>query len=261
MFRVTCRRHFHCLGFPGNLRLWGPPTWGGQEMAKWNNQTFTDDFLPPHSKEPFPEKQKSKMGPWQNTNNTIVSIFKAFDIAKCSIGQKTSTLFLLLWSGSWIIWHSGAQSLPFQGFQGGCSTAMLSMLHFWVNTTASFRRDGIASAVGTCWLSPQLPFFLPARVIFLFGKLLLCHCATALLLVETDPQFLGCPSGVSGKESACQCRGLRRCGFNPWLRKIPWSRKWQPAPVFLPGKYYGQRSLAGYSPRDHKESPHNWTHS
>ena len=35
--------------------------------------------------------------------------------------------------------------------------------------------------------------------------------------------------------------------FNPWVEKIPWSRKWQPAPVFLPGKFHRQRSLVGYS--------------
>ena len=51
----------------------------------------------------------------------------------------------------------------------------------------------------------------------------------------------------SGKESACQCK---RRGFYPWILKIPWKRKWQPAPVFLPGKSYGQRSLADYSPWD-----------
>ena len=46
--------------------------------------------------------------------------------------------------------------------------------------------------------------------------------------------------------------GLHR--FEPWIRKIPWRRKWQPTPVFLPGKSHGQRILAGYSPWDHKES-------
>ena len=46
--------------------------------------------------------------------------------------------------------------------------------------------------------------------------------------------------------SACQCRRCQeRCGFNPWVRKIPWSREWEPAPVFLPGKSHGQRSVAG----------------
>ena len=47
----------------------------------------------------------------------------------------------------------------------------------------------------------------------------------------------------SGKESACQCR---RPGFNPWVRKMSWRRKWQLTPVFLPGKSHGQRSLTGY---------------
>ena len=50
---------------------------------------------------------------------------------------------------------------------------------------------------------------------------------------------------LSDKESACQCR---RWGFSPWVGKIPWRRKWQPTPVFLPGESHGQRSLAGYSP-------------
>ena len=45
-----------------------------------------------------------------------------------------------------------------------------------------------------------------------------------------------------------------RPGFDPWVRKIPWRRKWLPTPVFLPGEFHGQRSLAGYSPRGHKES-------
>ena len=39
----------------------------------------------------------------------------------------------------------------------------------------------------------------------------------------------------------------RRRGFSPWVRKIPWRREWQPTPVFLPGEFHGQRSLAGYS--------------
>ena len=41
--------------------------------------------------------------------------------------------------------------------------------------------------------------------------------------------------------------------FNPWVEKIPWRKKWQPTPVFLPGKSHGQRSLAGCSPWSHKE--------
>ena len=59
-----------------------------------------------------------------------------------------------------------------------------------------------------------------------------------LLLITT-----GLPTWCSGKESACQRRRRKRLSFNPWIRKIPWSRKWQPTPVFLPGKFHGQRSL------------------
>ena len=46
----------------------------------------------------------------------------------------------------------------------------------------------------------------------------------------------------------------RRCRFDPRVGKIPWRRKWQPTPVFLPGKSHGQRRLADYSPQGHKES-------
>ena len=43
------------------------------------------------------------------------------------------------------------------------------------------------------------------------------------------------------------------CRSNPWVRKIPWSRKWKPTPVFLPRKFHGQMSLAGYSPWGNKK--------
>ena len=45
----------------------------------------------------------------------------------------------------------------------------------------------------------------------------------------------------------------QRPGFDPCVGKIPWRRKWQPTPVFLPGEPHGQSSLIGYSPRGHKE--------
>ena len=47
------------------------------------------------------------------------------------------------------------------------------------------------------------------------------------------------------------CRLL--CVFVPWVRKIPWRRKWQPTPVLLPGKFHGWRSLTGYSPWGRRE--------
>ena len=58
---------------------------------------------------------------------------------------------------------------------------------------------------------------------------------------------------LSGKESSCPCRRCRWLRFNLWVREIPWRRKWQPTPVFLPGKSHWQRSLVGHSPWGHKE--------
>ena len=55
---------------------------------------------------------------------------------------------------------------------------------------------------------------------------------------------VGLPRWLSDKEPACQCR---RHGFDSWVWKIPWRRKWQPTPVFLPGTSYEQRSLVGYN--------------
>ena len=58
----------------------------------------------------------------------------------------------------------------------------------------------------------------------------------------------------SGQESSWWCRRPRRRGLHPWVGKIPWRRKQQPAPVLLPGKFHEQWSLVGYSPRGLRES-------
>ena len=68
-----------------------------------------------------------------------------------------------------------------------------------------------------------------------------------IILTQTFTQA----SLVAQRVSVClQCR---RPWFDPWVRKIPWRRKWQPTPVLLPGKSHGQRSLVDYSPWDCKE--------
>ena len=89
---------------------------------------------------------------------------------------------------------------------------------------------------------------------------LLNKTKAAILLSEAPPSLPSFPSlnGFSAsmismvfpgdsdsKEFFLQCGTP---GFDPWVRKIPWSRKWQTTPVFLPGEFHGQRSLAGYSP-------------
>ena len=68
------------------------------------------------------------------------------------------------------------------------------------------------------------------------------------------PSWMAFPGGAAGKEPASQCRRHKRHRFNPWIRKLPWRRGWQPTPAFLPGESHGQRRLVGYSPWGHKES-------
>ena len=66
--------------------------------------------------------------------------------------------------------------------------------------------------------------------------------------------------GVSwwlSEDSALQRRRHKRHELDPWVRKIPWRRKWQPTLVFFPGKPHGQRSLVGYSPWSHKKIRYN----
>ena len=73
---------------------------------------------------------------------------------------------------------------------------------------------------------------------------------TELIALCKEGSISMLPWWLSGKEPTYQCR---RCWFDTWFRKIPWIRKWQPTPVFLPGKSHGQRSLVGYSPWGLKE--------
>ena len=86
-------------------------------------------------------------------------------------------------------------------------------------------------------------------------------------LLMTQMQFVGASLWVQlVKNLLASAGGCRRCRFDSWVGKIPWSRKWQPTPVFLPGKFHGQRSLAGYSLWGHKESDmaectHTHTHT
>ena len=73
-------------------------------------------------------------------------------------------------------------------------------------------------------------------------------CVCVSVCVDRLPRWL------SRKESTCQCRRRRKHGFDPWVRKIHWRRKWQAIPVFLPRKSHGQRVPEGYSLWAHKES-------
>ena len=104
--------------------------------------------------------------------------------------------------------------------------------------------------LGLCFIhsteSIALKLYLNLIIKYLFCKVLCVKCCISHGYLDH-----GLPGWLSGKESVCQCR---RCGFSPWVRKIPWREAWQPTPVFLPGKSYGQRSLVDHSLWDWKES-------
>ena len=78
-----------------------------------------------------------------------------------------------------------------------------------------------------------------------------------LSLVPLPVVNLACTSTLRASLVAQLVNGLLHCrwpGFDPRVGKIPWRRKWQPTPEFLPGEFHGQRTLVGYSPWGHKES-------
>ena len=56
----------------------------------------------------------------------------------------------------------------------------------------------------------------------------LSRTLTYLIFQRTQESRHGLPRGVSGKEPACQCRRHNRHGFDPWVGRIPWRRKWHP---------------------------------
>ena len=69
------------------------------------------------------------------------------------------------------------------------------------------------------------------------------------------------PRWPSGKESACPCRRCKRCEFHPWVGKIPWRRKWQPTPVFLPGKSHGAWWAIVHGVTKNQERLSDWVHT
>ena len=87
-----------------------------------------------------------------------------------------------------------------------------------------------------------------------FGYSSLCYTVGSCWLFTVNISVCihqGFPGGTVVKN--LPCKRHKRCGFDPNVGKIPWRRKWQPTPEFLPGKFHGQRSLAGHSPWGHKE--------
>ena len=119
--------------------------------------------------------------------------------------------------------NAGAADLPHRAPCGDSGRERPSWPGHWPHSEdASLRTD---------FHEPRLPHLPIHR-----GELNFLRCLIWGFLV--DPVMKNLPA------NAGECR---RCGVNPWLRKSPWRRKWQPTPGFLPGKPHGQRSLVGHS--------------
>ena len=113
-------------------------------------------------------------------------------------------------------------------------------------------------------ISSPFPYPHPMVFFFAYQHFLLVHGLSFALCLESCPLSFVKIINMSNsywssypvaqmvkKKSACNMGDL---GLIPGSGRSPGVRKWQPTPVFLPGEFYGQRSLAGYSSCSHKES-------
>ena len=121
--------------------------------------------------------------------------------------------------------------------------------------TLEFPRRGgtVGAGIRAQWVIFLSLSFYPFAAFTEGGGRLLCGSGPTLTSCQPLSSLEGFPSGAGGEGPTCQHRRLKRCGFDPWVRKLSWRREWHPTPVFLPGKSHGQRSLAGYHPWSHKE--------
>ena len=91
---------------------------------------------------------------------------------------------------------------------------------------------------------------------FSFLSVYMCVCVCVYLYIYTIGVWYdynqGFPHGSDGRV----CLQWGRPEFDPWVRKIPWRRKWQPTPIFLPRKFHERRSLVV-----HKEPGPSWATS
>ena len=163
-----------------------------------------------------------------------------------------------MWWIQWRLLHiTGVEGVETCSSGGHPSQAFLPS---HLERSASFFDLSLPSLYGHQFANQQRLFFWNWTIIASFFFLLLHFSVLTQWLLSSDYIFFLCivfcilslgvwhqrlPWWLSGNEPACQCR---RCPFDPWVRNVPWRRKWQPTPVFLPGESHGQRSLVGCSP-------------
>ena len=146
--------------------------------------------------------------------------------------------------------------------KGGFRILFLSCAGYWCEGSFYILQFSSPSTlpyilIETSFISLQTLSILQASV-FCGQMRSTCTLQSRMSGIETQFALAYLPRWLSGQESICQCR---RHGFNPWVGKVPWRRKWQPTAVFLPGKFHGQRSLVGSSLWVSQWVEHDWTYT
>ena len=95
--------------------------------------------------------------------------------------------------------------------------------------------------------------------------LCLVQCSSGWIVIMEPKSWallwpvLGFPGGTNGKEPACQCRRHKRCGFYPWVTKIPWRRAWQPTLVENAWRMPWTEEPGGLQSTGSHSVRHNWS--
>ena len=190
-----------------------------------------------------------------------VYILRYYDLDRNSNSRKIFLLFFLVFVKGLSLVRGEILlllSIRFSSFLWGAVCLLLNIMSVYFNHIGSWYHS-LFPAHQWIQFIQTFPWQLSCDVISWF--LLQCFLYLCLHKFTLVPEYMGFPGGSVlknlPKEPTCP---YRRCGFTPWVGKIPWRRKWQPIPVFLPGKSHGWRShvaMAGYSPWGHKRVRHD----
>ena len=169
---------------------------------------------------------------------------------------------------SWATWGPTPCKLPLE--TGGSLKGLKSWpvesgaLSRWTESQLSYFIGHPAGVTENCLVwSPALTPHLVSKGLWMWNRVTQIETQTQpkprlrlapMIFWKHKTGLRGFPRHASGKEPACQCRNCKRGRFYPCVRKIPWSRKWQPTPVFMPRKFHGQQRLVLYSPWGRRES-------
>ena len=95
--------------------------------------------------------------------------------------------------------------------------------------------------------------------IYTFNNIQICNTVLLTIVTMFYIIFLAFPGGASGKQPVCQCRRHKRHSFDPWVRKIPWRRAWQPTPVILAWRIPSTEEPDGLQSMGSQRVGHYWS--